>query len=105
MWRILPKVYTASGHTESITSIRPDTRSDPDALMMGLFNIASSLQGFVFVNSDPAMEDAAGQYAKARNTNLNEDLGKARLLSFLVFVVLPLLVAGLHIWAVLTAGA
>jgi len=33
-------------------------------------------QGFVFVNSDPAMEDTAGQYAKARNTNLNEDLGK-----------------------------
>jgi hypothetical protein len=35
-----------------------------------------SLQGFVFVNNDPEMVDAQGQHAKARNTNLNEDLGK-----------------------------
>lgn len=35
-------------------------------------------QGFVFINSDPAMVDDQGQYAKARNTNLNEDLGKVR---------------------------
>lgn len=35
-------------------------------------------QGFVFINSDPAMVDAQGQHAKARNTNLNEDLGKVR---------------------------
>ena len=30
----------------------------------------------MFVNNDPMMVDAAGQHAKARNTNLNEDLGK-----------------------------
>jgi hypothetical protein len=36
------------------------------------------LQGFVFVNNDPEMVDAQGQHAKARNTNLNEDLGKVR---------------------------
>jgi len=35
-------------------------------------------QGFVFVNNDPEMVDSAGQHAKARNTNLNEDLGKVR---------------------------
>ena len=34
------------------------------------------LQGFVFVNNDPEMVDAQGNHAKARNTNLNEDLGK-----------------------------
>jgi hypothetical protein len=32
----------------------------------------------VFVNNDPEMVDAQGQHAKARNTNLNEDLGKVR---------------------------
>lgn len=32
----------------------------------------------MFINSDPAMVDAQGQHAKARNTNLNEDLGKVR---------------------------
>jgi hypothetical protein len=39
-------------------------------------NVIASLQGFVFVNNDPEMVDAQGQHAKARNTNLNEDLGK-----------------------------
>ena len=32
----------------------------------------------MLINSDPAMVDAQGQHAKARNTNLNEDLGKVR---------------------------
>ena len=30
----------------------------------------------MFVNNDPEMVDAQGNHAKARNTNLNEDLGK-----------------------------
>lgn len=30
----------------------------------------------MFVNNDLEMVDAQGQHAKARNTNLNEDLGK-----------------------------
>ena len=34
------------------------------------------MQGFVFINSDESMIDANGKHAKARNTNLNEDLGK-----------------------------
>lgn len=33
-------------------------------------------QGFIFVNRDPEMVDAMGKGAKARNSNLNEDLGK-----------------------------
>lgn len=33
-------------------------------------------QGFVFINFDPEMRDKSGESAKARNSNLNEDLGK-----------------------------
>jgi len=40
---------------------------------------AAGVQGFLYINYDEGMRDpATGDYARARNTNLNEDLGKVR---------------------------
>ncbi len=41
------------------------------------FNLDWFHQGFLYINWDEEMRDpATGDYARARNTNLNEDLGK-----------------------------
>ena len=35
------------------------------------------MQGFIYINLDKAMQDpATKEFSRARNTNLNEDLGK-----------------------------
>ena len=37
----------------------------------------SPVQGFIYINLDKAMQDpATKEFSRARNTNLNEDLGK-----------------------------
>lgn len=46
--------------------------------MFVTMEIVKFWQGFLYINNDPLMDDGTetGGHAKARNSNLNEDLGK-----------------------------
>ena len=46
------------------------------SIYASLSRVVALLQGFVYIKNDKEMVDESGTASMARNTNLNEDLGK-----------------------------